>query len=94
MAPFNGGQEEVTNGLEGLDARLKDYSSLGLKFTKWRAAIKITDIFPTDAFLEEDLNRMTEYAKIVQANNMVPIVEPEILLDGNHTTTRCAEISS
>jgi fructose-bisphosphate aldolase class I len=64
-----------------------------MKFTKWRAAIVISDIFPTPAFLEENLNRMVEYARLSQSNNLVPIVEPEILLDGNHTTTRCAEIS-
>jgi fructose-bisphosphate aldolase class I len=93
LSPFNGGGEQITNGLEGLDVRLKEYSALGLKFTKWRAAIAISDIFPTPAFLEEDLGRMVEYARLSQSNNFVPIIEPEILLDGNHTTTRCAEIS-
>lgn len=93
LEPFNGGEEQITRGLEGLDARLKEYSALGLQFTKWRAAIKITDIFPTNALLEENLNRMVEFAKISQNNNFVPVVEPEILLDGNHTTTRCEQIS-
>lgn len=93
LASFNGTEEQITKGLEGLDTRLKGYSSFGLKFTKWRAVIKISDIFPTDAFLEEDMGRMVEFAKVSQANTFVPIVEPEILLDGNHTTTRCAEVS-
>ena len=93
LEAFNGGGEQITKGLEGLSDRLKEYSSLGLKFTKWRTAIKISDIFPTDSFLEESIKRMVEYAKLSQSFNMVPIVEPEILLDGNHTTTRCAEIS-
>jgi fructose-bisphosphate aldolase class I len=93
LEPFNGGEEQITKGLTGLDVRLKEYLAAGLKFTKWRAAIKISDIFPSDAFLEEDLNRMTKFAKISQAAGLVPIVEPEVLLDGNHTTTRCAEIS-
>ncbi|MEK7470786.1 MAG: class I fructose-bisphosphate aldolase [Patescibacteria group bacterium] len=93
LEPFNGTEEQITKGLEGLDARLKKYLTLGLKFTKWRAAIKISDIFPTDAFLEENMNRMVEFARISQENNFVPVVEPEILLDGVHTTTRCAEIS-
>jgi fructose-bisphosphate aldolase class I len=93
LEPFNGGEEQITKGLEGLDARLKEYSSLGLKFTKWRAAITISDLFPSDAFLEENLNRMTEFAKLSIEFGFVPIVEPEILLDGKHTTTRCAEIS-
>jgi len=94
LEPFNGGEEQITKGIEGLGDRLKEYSKIGLKFTKWRAAIKISDIFPTDAFLEEDLGRMTEFAKISQENSFVPIVEPEVLLDGNHTTTRCAEIET
>jgi fructose-bisphosphate aldolase class I len=93
LEPFNGGDEEITKGLEGLGERLKEYSGFGLKFTKWRAAIKISDTFPTDAFLEEDLSRMVEYSKICQENGFTPIPEPEVLLDGNHTTTRCAEIS-
>jgi fructose-bisphosphate aldolase, class I len=90
---YNQTEEQITKGLEGLDARLKEYYSLGLKFTKWRAVVKISDIFPTNAFLEENLDRIVEYAKISMDNGFVPIVEPEILLDGNHTTTRCAEIS-
>ena len=94
LEPFNGGEEQITKGVEGLGDRLKEYAKIGLKFTKWRAAIKISDIFPTDAFLEENLGRMTEFAKISQENNFVPIVEPEVLLDGNHTTTRCAEIET
>lgn len=93
LEPFNGGEEQITKGLEGLDTRLKEYSSLGLKFTKWRAAIAISDINPTDAFLEENLGRLAEFAKVSQENGLVPIVEPEVLLDGHHTTTRCAEIS-
>lgn len=93
LEPFNGTEEQITKGLETLDSRLKEYSALGLKFTKWRAAIKISDIYPSDAFLQEDMGRMVEFAKISIANVMVPIVEPEILLDGNHTTTRCAEVS-
>lgn len=92
LEPFKGTEEQVTKGLEGLDQRLKEYSGMGLKFTKWRAAIKITDIFPTDAFLEENLNRMVQFAKISLDNQFVPIVEPEVLLDGNHTTTRCGEV--
>jgi fructose-bisphosphate aldolase class I len=93
LEPFNGGEEQITKGLEGLSDRIREYSTIGLKFSKWRAAIKISDIFPTDTFLEEDLGRIVEFAKLSQAAGLVPIVEPEVLLDGNHTTTRCAEIS-
>ncbi len=94
LEPFNGTDEKITKGLEGLSDRLKEYSGMGLKFTKWRAAIAISSIFPTDAFLEEDLNRMAEFAKISQESDFVPIVEPEVLLDGNHTTARCEEVET
>lgn len=91
LEPFNDTEEQVTKGLEGLDERLKEYSSLGLKFTKWRGIFMINDKYPSDAFYEENLTTMAKFAKISQENNMVPIVEPEVLLEGNHTTTRCSE---
>lgn len=94
LEPFNGTEEKITKGIETLDSRLKGYAGMGLKFTKWRAAILISDIFPTDAFLDEDMERLAKFAEISQKNNFVPIVEPEILLTGNHTTTRCAEIET
>jgi len=92
LEDFNGTEEQVTKGLEGLSARLDEYKLLGAKFTKWRAVIKISDIYPSEAFLDETLGRMAKYAKLVQEKDMTPIVEPEVLLDGNHTTTRCEEI--
>jgi fructose-bisphosphate aldolase class I len=91
---FPDSEEELTLGLDGLDTRLEEYSKLGLKFTKWRAVFKITDIYPTKEFMEENLNRLSEFARISQAKNFVPIVEPEISMKGNHTTTRCAEITA
>lgn len=94
LEPFGTGEEEVTKGLQNLSNRLREYSQMGLKAAKWRAVIKISDIYPTDAFLEENLTRMVTYAKLCQDNNIVPIVEPEVLLDGNHTTTRCEEIET
>ncbi len=87
--PFSDGQEEVTTGLEGLGTRLKEYFGMGVRAAKWRAVIKITDTYPSDPFLEENLGRMVQYAKLCQENGIAPIVEPEVLLDGNHTTTRC-----
>jgi fructose-bisphosphate aldolase class I len=94
LEPFEGTEEKITKGLETLDERLKGYSKMGLKFTKWRAAISISDIYPSDAFLDEDMDRLAEFAVISQKNDFVPIVEPEILLSGTHTTTRCDEIET
>jgi len=94
LEPFNGTEEKITKGIESLDNRLKGYKEMDLKFTKWRAVIQISDIFPTDAFLDENMERLAEFAEISQKNDFVPIVEPEILLTGNHTTTRCDEIET
>ena len=89
--PFNG--EEVAKGLEGLDKRLPEYKEMGLSFTKWRAPIAITEVYPSAEMLEENARRMAEYAYISQENGFVPIVEPEVLITGNHTTARCEEVS-
>ncbi len=94
LESFNGTDEQVTKGLEGLEKRLDEYKNLGATFTKWRTVIKISDTYPSDPFLEESLGRMTDYAKLVQDKGMVPIVEPEVLLDGKHTNTRCEEITT
>ncbi|HBU69819.1 MAG TPA: fructose-bisphosphate aldolase class I [Elusimicrobia bacterium] len=94
LESFNNTEEQVTIGLEGLEQRLEEYKKLGATFTKWRAAFKISDTYPSDSFINENLKRMADYAKIVQDQGLVPIVEPEILLDGNHTNTRCEEIST
>ncbi len=94
LESFNDTEEMVTKGLEGLAERLEEYKKLGATFTKWRMVIKITDNFPSEPFLLESLNRMADYAKLVQDKGMTPIVEPEVLLDGNHTNTRCEEITT
>lgn len=92
LEPFKGTEEEISKGLEGLTERLKEYAGLGLKFTKWRAVFKITDLFPTEAFLRDNLTRMVTYVKLSQEVGLVPIPEPEILLEGNHSVTKCEEI--
>jgi len=91
LEAFNDTEEQVTKGLDGLEERLKEYSEMGLKFTKWRGVFKINDKYPSDAFYDENLMRMALYAKASQNAGLVPIVEPEVLLEGNHTTTRCSE---
>lgn len=91
LEPFNETEEQLTKGLETLDSRLREYAQMGMKFSKWRGVFKISDKFPSKPFYEENLTRMAKYAKISQDNGIVPIVEPEVLLDGNHTTTRSSE---
>ncbi len=91
---FNDSEEQITKGLEGLQTRLEEYKKLGATFTKWRAVYKITDYYPSEKLIEESLSIMTDYAKAVQEAGMVPIVEPEVLLEGNHTNTRCEEITT
>ncbi len=94
LESFNETTEKITKGIETLDSRLKDYRQLGLRFTKWRAVYSISDIYPSDALLNESAERLAAFAEISQANGFVPIIEPEILLVGNHTTTRCDEIET
>ena len=95
LAPLDSSPEEtLTQGLDGLDERCKEYFTFGAKFTKWRAVIKISDDIPTDACIQANMEALARYAKIVQDNNMVPMVEPEVLMDGNHSIERCYEVTS
>ena len=95
LAPLDSSPEEtLTQGLDGLDERCKEYFTLGAKFTKWRAVIKISDDIPTDACIQANMEALARYAKIVQENNMVPMVEPEVLMDGNHSIEKCYEVTS
>ena len=95
LAPLESSPEEtLTVGLDGLDERCKEYLTLGAKFTKWRAVIKISDDIPTDGCIQANMEALAKYAKIVQDNNMVPMVEPEVLMDGNHSIEKCYEVTS
>ena len=94
LKPIGDSQESLTQGLEGLDERLKEYYSLGAKFTKWRAVIKVGDSLPSEEAVISNMNALAEYAKLVQENNMVPMVEPEVLMDGNHSIDQCFEATS
>ncbi len=78
--PNESSEESITQGLDGLDKRCKEYFSLGAKFTKWRAVIKISNDIPTDECIHANMEALARYAKIVQNNNMVPMVEPEVLM--------------
>ena len=87
-------EESLTQGLEGLDERLKEYYELGAKFTKWRAVINVGEDMPSSEAISANMEALADYAKIVQNNNMVPMVEPEVLMDGNHSIDDCFEATS
>ena len=87
-------EESLTQGLEGLDERLKEYYELGAKFTKWRAVINIGEDMPSSEAISANMEALADYAKIVQNNHMVPMVEPEVLMDGNHSIDDCLEATS
>ena len=86
--------ESLTQGLDGLDERLKEYFQLGAKFTKWRAVINIGEGLPSSEAISANMEALAEYAKIVQNNNMVPMVEPEVLMDGDHSIEDCYDATS
>ena len=83
--------ETLTTGLEGLDERLTEYAALGARFTKWRAVLNIGDGKPSSEAIDENMSALAQYAKCAQNNGMVPIVEPEVLMDGDHNIDACYE---
>lgn len=85
--------EVVTQGLDNLGDRMKEYYDLGARFAKWRAVIDIGSGFPTWACIKANTHALARYAAICQAANIVPIVEPEVLMDGDHTIERCYEVT-
>ena len=95
LIPISDGSDEViTQGLDGLNDRLKEYAAIGAKFTKWRAVIKIGNDMPSDQCIDGNADALAEYAKLAQNNGLVPIVEPEILMDGDHTIDQSFNASS
>lgn len=91
MAGFPG--ETVTEGLDGLAGRLAEYYGLGARFAKWRAVIDIAEGIPTTACIEANAEALARYAALCQQEKIVPIVEPEVLMDGAHTAERCLEVT-
>jgi fructose-bisphosphate aldolase class I len=85
--------EVVTEGLDGLRARMAEYASMGLRFAKWRAVLRIGDGRPTPSGIEANTHALARYAAITQEAGLVPIVEPEVLMDGPHPIERCAEVT-
>jgi fructose-bisphosphate aldolase, class I len=85
-------EEKVTEGLDGLQKRMKEYFDLGCRFAKWRAVITIGEGIPTHACLYANAHALARYAAICQEASIVPMIEPEVLLDGNHTVERSEEV--
>ena len=81
--------EKITEGLDGLRDRLKEYSKLGAKFTKWRGVYNISNKYPSKLSIQSNAHALARYAAIVQECKMVPIVEPELLMDGDHSADDC-----
>ena len=85
--------EKITEGLDGLRDRLATYYQNGAKFCKWRAVITIGNDIPSDACIESNMNALARYASLCQENNLVPIVEPEVLINGSHSIDKCDEVT-
>ena len=93
--PIAGSPDEtVTEGLDGLRERLKEYYELGARFTKWRAVYKIGNKFPSSQSIKSNAHALARYAALVQEAKMVPIVEPEVLMDGSHDIDKCYQVTT
>jgi fructose-bisphosphate aldolase, class I len=91
MAGHSG--EKISEGLDGLRKRLVEYYQMGARFAKWRAVITIGDGIPSRACLEANAHALARYAALCQESGLVPIVEPEVLMDGDHTMKQCFEVT-
>ncbi|MDQ2721065.1 MAG: fructose-bisphosphate aldolase class I [Bacteroidota bacterium] len=91
MAGFS--NEKITEGLDGLRERLAEYKKMGARFAKWRAVITIGDNIPTSGCIKANVNALVRYAALCQEAGIVPIVEPEVLMSGDHTIQRCYDVT-
>jgi len=87
-------QEKITEGLDGLRERLKEYYKLGARFTKWRAVYLISEKYPSKLSIHTNAHALARYSSLVQESGMVPIVEPELLMDGSHSASECFQKTS
>ena len=85
--------EKITEGLDGLRERLAEYSQMGARFAKWRAVIALGDGIPSRGCIEANAQALARYAALCQEAGLVPVVEPEVLMDGAHTLERCREVT-
>ena len=86
--------EKITEGLDGLRERLSEYYKLGARFTKWRAVYSISEKFPSTTAIKSNAHALARYAALAQEANMVPIVEPEVLMDGDHDIDQCYKVTT
>ena len=91
MAGFPG--EKITEGLDGLRERIAEYKKMGARFAKWRAVIIIGDGIPTTASIKANVHALARYAALCQEAGIVPVIEPEILMEGNHTLQKCFDVT-
>ena len=91
LARFPG--EKITEGLDGLAARIDEYRAMGARFAKWRAVIPIGELIPTRSGIEANAHALARYAAICQEGGLAPIVEPEVLMDGDHSIERCEAVT-
>lgn len=85
--------EKITEGLDGLRERLAEYAQLGARFAKWRAVLAISNEIPSQGCIEANMHALARYASLCQEAGIVPIVEPEVMMDGNHTLDQCFEVT-
>ena len=90
----NNSGEKITEGLDGLRDRCKEYFSMGARFAKWRAVIKIDDGMPSKACISTNAHALARYASICQEQGLVPIIEPEVLMAGNHSAQTCYDVTA
>jgi fructose-bisphosphate aldolase class I len=86
-------EETITEGLDGLRDRLQEYRHMGARFAKWRAVIRIGEALPSATCVDANVHALARYAALCQEQGLVPIVEPEVLMDGSHTIERCEEVT-
>ena len=93
LVSINDDDEKITKGLDTLNERCMDYYKNGARFTKWRCVFKIGEDLPSLELISQNIKILTEFAKISQNNNLVPIVEPEILMEGSHNINKCQNVT-
>ncbi|MCH8329456.1 MAG: fructose-bisphosphate aldolase class I [Nanoarchaeota archaeon] len=93
LADLEGTNEQFTKGLDGLGNRLEEYKKIGCRFTKWRAVYAISENTPSEKIIKKNAEDLAKYAHICQQHGFVPIVEPEVLIDGTHSIEKCYEVT-